>query len=99
MPLCAKTLEFAAAAGVENDALKFFDGAKCHTYKEIALLTTSEKDVKADIVEAMPAGGVASAKTMIGVVQIKKLWIACRELLTAASAPSAPELATDAAIL
>ena len=98
MPLDAKIIEFAAAAGVEPDALKFFDGALCHSYKDIALLTTSEKDVKVDIVEPMAAANVASAKAMIGIVQIKKLWIACRELLTAASAPRAPELATDAAI-
>ena len=46
----------------------------------------------------MITANVASAKTMIGVVQIRKLWLACWEQLTAANAPRAPELATDAPI-
>ena len=100
MPLCPKTLELATAAGVENDVLVWLEASKCYSYKEVALLTTEEKDVRADVVEPMRAAdpAVASEKTVIGVVQIKKLWIACRGLVAADTAPRAPELATDAAI-
>ena len=100
MPLCPKILELATAAGAENDALVCFEASKCCSYKEIALLTTEEKDVRVDIVEPMKAASpaVESAKTIIGVVQIKKFWIACRKMVAAAEAPRAPELATDAAI-
>ena len=54
MPLDAKTIEFAAAAGVEPDVLAFLDKGMCHTYKDVALLTTCEKDVKDDIVAPRP---------------------------------------------
>ena len=98
MPLDAKTIEFAAASGVEPDVLAFLDKELCHTYKDVALLTTEEKFTKDDLVAPMIAAGVKSAETIIGAVRIKKLWLACREFLAAANAPRAPELATDAAI-
>ena len=94
----AKVLEFAAASGVEKDVLDFLLVQKCTTVKDIALLTTCLKDVKEDIVAPMGASNVASARTIIGVVQIKKLWLACWEQLSAANAPRAPGLATDAPI-
>ena len=70
MALCPKTLELAAAAGVEQDAQRAFVTWKCLTYTEIALLATEEKDVKTDICEPMKAmsPAVESAKTMIGLV-------------------------------
>ena len=71
MGLDAKTIEFAQAVGVEADALAFLDKSMCHTYKDIALLTTSEKDVKDDIVAPMAVAGVASAKTMIGISRLR----------------------------
>ena len=89
MPLCPKTLELATAAGVENDVLAWLEASKLYFYKEVALLTTEEKDVRADVVEPMRAAdpAVASEKTVIGVVQIKKFWIACRGLVAADTAP------------
>ena len=100
LPLCSNSLEMAATAGVEKDVLDWFESAKKYSYEDVALLTTEEKDVRADIVEPMKAHdpAVASAKTVIGVVQIKKFWIACRGLVNASTAARTPELATDAPI-
>ena len=85
---------------MEQDVMQWFFKAKCFTYKEIALLAVEEKDVRPDIIEPMKASdpAVASAKLIIGVVQVKKLWAACRKMVALAEAPRAPELATDVAI-
>ena len=94
----AKVLEYASASGVENDVLQFLEAQKCFTVRDVALLSTSLKECKEDIVAPMVQGNVASAKTMIGTVQIKKLWLACWQAMEASDAPRAPELATDAPI-
>ena len=89
----------AATAGVERDVLDWFEAAKI-TYKEVAPLTTDEKDVMADIVDPMGASepAVNSTKTVIGFVNIKKFWIACRGLAAASTVVRTPEPATDAPI-
>ena len=83
MPPCARTVELAAAAGVESDVMAWFEAAGIETYVNIALITTEERDVRADLIAPMLAADprVSSAGTVLGVVRIKKLWIACRELM------------------
>ena len=44
------------------------------SYTEVALLASSENDVKVDIVAPMKEDNVASTKTHIGVVNVKKFW-------------------------
>ena len=85
MPLCVKTKEMANDAGIKEDVIQWLENAGFASYRDVALMSTEEKDVKADIVEPMRSSEtpVASAKTPIGAVNIKSFWIACRAMRTA----------------
>ena len=85
MPFCAKTAEMARDAAIKDDVIQWLEQAGFSSYRDVALMSTEEKDVKVDIVEPMRSSDppVASAKTPIGAVNIKSFWIACRAMRTA----------------
>ena len=61
MPLCVKTKEMAKDAGIKEDVIQWLENAGFASYRDVALMSTEEKDVKADIVEPMRSSEPAVA--------------------------------------
>ena len=72
-------MELVKQCDVPADQVEYFVKAGLTVYADIALLATEEKDVIPEIIAPMIASEVASAKTPMGKISVKKLWEACRD--------------------
>jgi hypothetical protein len=68
------------------------------TYEEVALMASEEEDVQENFGKIMAAANVAGAKTVIGMINIKKFWVACRKLYNSDKTPQTDSSIVDAHI-
>ena len=93
MLLCTKAMDLANAAGVPLPVTQWLEANAFTSHGQIALMASSEGEVRAEIIEPMAQGDlvIQAATALIGKVQIKKFWKACRELVDNNARPSTPE--------
>ena len=94
--MCAKSQELAAEAGVPEDILQWMHANDMRTYVDIAMMCSEEKEVKEEIVGVLRASLTDHAwlKRPIATINLKKLWIACRDCYNSAKAPKPSPLQT-----